>query len=223
MKVDYSSTDDLEDFSVYGGSIGYTRQLTLQDSVGATVSYGRFENDDDKSEKSDAFAANVHWDRDFSERLSTGLSVGARYVDSQGNNNDSQIGGEFSGKVDWAVDERTGLNASISRGLEPSGGGNLTLRDRINLNMTYQAWQTVGFRLNSFYRRNSDSTSTGFSDETNQLASINPQIVWQLTRQWDLFAGYRFRWEEDDSNDNAYSNMVQLGLTYQTPMWHFND
>jgi hypothetical protein len=222
-KVHYIDANNLEDFSLYGGSIGYERQLTLQDTVGADVSYGRFENDDDNDEKSDAFGAGVNWGRDFSERLSTGLSLGVRYVDSQGNNNDDQIGGTFSGRLNWEVDERTSLNASVSRGLEPSGAGNLTLRDRINLNLDFQAWQTVGFRLNSFYRRNSDSTSTGFSDETNQLASINPRVIWQLTRQWDLFAGYRFRWEEDGNSDNATSNTVQLGLTYQTPVWHIND
>jgi len=222
-KVDYRSTDDLDDFTVYGGSVSYDRQVTLRDTVGGQVSYGHFKNDDNKSEKTDAFGASANWSREFSERLSTSLSLGLRYADSQGDDNGDQVGGTFSGSVNWLADERTTLNASISRGLEPSGGGNLVLRDRIGLNLDHKAWETVGFRLGSFYRRNSESTSTGFNNESGQFASINPSVYWDLTRQWELSAGYRFRWDQDDSNDNAYSNTVMLSLTYQTPAWHFND
>jgi len=230
-KVDYqnSGDDDLDDFTVIGGSVGYGHDLTLTDEVGATLNYRHFNNDDDSREESDIVGLEGVWRHHPSERLTTEFAPGIRYIweDNRraggGTKSDQQLGGTVRTSVDWEVDERTGLNFLLSRGLEPSGDGNIRLRDRIGLNVRHLFTQRLSLRLHSQYVRTAEGTALGFSDAERDFIRIRPSLAYNLTRDWTVSGGYQLRWEDDrDDPDTATSNLLFLQLSYDTPVWNFD-
>ena len=231
-KVDYRSTEDLDDFTIYGGSVDYERDLTLQDEVGLTFNYRHYDNDDDSREQTDSIGLEAIWRHQPSERLSTLVAPGIRYVWSDNRrvvggvattDEDQQLGGTIRTAVDWQATERTDLRFLLSRGLSGSGSGNAVLRDLVSLRLRHQAWELVGFSFQGDYIRNADSTSLGFSDAERDYVRLRPAVNWTLTRDLTLSGGYQFRWQDEhDGDGDATSNMVFLELTYNTPIWHFD-
>lgn len=234
QKVAYQNTgdDDLDDFTVFGGSVDYEYDLTLTDMVGATFNYRHFNNDDDGREESDAVGLEGIWRHSPSERLTTEVAPGIRYVwrDERTTNggvsstdSDEQFGGTIRASVAWEADERTNLNFTLFRGLDGSGGGNVVLRDRLGLNVRHRFTERLAFNFISQYVRSADSTSLGFSDPERDFVRLRPSVGYQLTRDLTISGGYQLRWEDDrDEDDTATSNAVFLELTYNTPVWNFD-
>jgi hypothetical protein len=230
-KVDYTNSgdDDLDDFSIFGGSVDYEHDLTLRDEVGATVSYRHFTNDDDSREKSDIIGLEGVWRHRPSERLTTEIAPGLRYIweDNRraggGTDSDQQLGGTIRTSVNWQADERTRLRFLASRGLDGSGSGNVVLRDRIGLNVRHEFAERLSFSMKNQYVRNADGTSLGFSDAERDFVRIRPSIDYAITQDWSLSGGYQFRWEDDrDESGTATSNLIFLELSYDTPVWNFD-
>jgi len=106
-------------------------------------------------------------------------------------------------------------NISYSRSTNPQGRGQLEVRDTVNANFNHRFTQKLNLSLNSSFNK---ITISGREDDNNGRTyfDIRPTIRWSFDKQLNLTAGYRYRaqsYERDD--EEAVSNSVTLNFNYR--------
>lgn len=221
--ADYYDTAALEDYRYYGANIGYSYQLSQIDSLGTRFEYRHFENEDSPGNESDTYSGSLVWSRDITDRLVSEFAVGPRYTEqttTEGllTEEDETWGVALSGDLDWQATELARLRFGLSRSVEPSGIGTTSERDTARFNGTYRVTQLIRLGLQSYYQRDNRVGELGQLDR--DYFTVSPSLNWEISRNWELSTGYRYRWQQYEGSDSATSNMVFISLSLKTTGWN---
>lgn len=171
--------------------------------------YQRFDNDNDDFFNNYSLGFGV--DYAFSERVKGSLIAGPTYTD-----NDE--GDDIGAVVDATLEQqfkKSRLNTFFRYDIQPSTRGIPLQRAQLDVRWFRDLTPRWAFELFGRAFRNDRLDDLTTSDD-RYYAQVEPVIVWRATRLLFLEARYRFRWERrDDTDEDAFSNGVELALTYQ--------
>jgi len=111
--------------------------------------------------------------------------------------------------------EAGSANLSYSRSTNPQGQGELQVRDSVAASFNHNFTQKLKLSLNGSLNK---TTISGEEDDNNGRTyfDIRPSIRWAFDKQVSLTAGYRYRAQSYESNDDeASSNSVSLNFNYR--------
>jgi len=111
--------------------------------------------------------------------------------------------------------EAGNASLSYSRSTNPQGQGQLQVNDRVGVNYSHDFTQKLKLSLSGSLNK---ITISGREDDNNGRTYFNvtPSVRWNLDKQLSLTAGYRYRaqsYERDD--EEAISNSVTLNFNYR--------
>jgi len=112
--------------------------------------------------------------------------------------------------------EAGSANLSYSRSTNPQGQGQLQVVDRVAASFNHKFTQKLNLSLNGSLN---ETTASGEEDDNNNgrvYFDVSPSIRWAFDKQVSLTAGYRYRaqvYERDD--EEASSNSVSLNFNYR--------
>lgn len=198
---------DSDSHSVYGQ---LTRDLSPRDRVNLRVQMSRFEPDE--SIDSDAYEATVGWTRDVSPRITVGVELGARQVDSELSDSYGTVFA-LQGVFDT---ERGEFSGFLQRSVLPSAFGDLVEADRLDLSYrrAISERMSFGFSVRGFDTRR----DSGDSDRDRSYLSAGPRLNWALSPAWDVGVAYTYRWtQRENESGSAAGNSVSLSLIYRPP------
>ena len=227
----FFDTSALNDFTAYSVSGGWNHQLSQRDDITLRGLFSHIQNEDVSGNDSDIFGAQIEWHRKFSERLETRIAVGPRYtntdmVRSTGpttlTDRQSSLGVLVNGSINYDLDQRTALNASVSRAVEPSSVGAAVERDRVSLSVRHDLQPLIRLSFLASYIQSRDPNNENAIRDRDYF-SLRPSIRWEFRRDWFLSGSYRFRTQEFDGESRAYSNAVFVTLSHDLQPWHFGD
>ncbi len=222
-------SDALNDYRNLAANVGWARQVTEADVVSVNFIADRFESMAAVDLQSTAFTALAGWEHTFSERLTTSVAAGPQYfmtdvlVPGGGlqTEEDSTVGYRINASVDYRLSELTTVGASVDHQIEPTSSGSPLQRNRFEVNARHQFQPRLSSSLRIFFQQDSNPTDDVTVDRDRNYISVEPRLTWALAQNWDLTGSYRFRTQETDSADRAYSNAVFVTVTYRPESWTF--
>lgn len=222
-----SGSDSRTNYSFYSTSTSWLHQLTEIDTLSAGLSYGRYEPEGAQTNSANSISSQVGWAHVFSEVLRFQVSAGPRWRleegTSSGSGNNVVPGYNASASLAYQPSELSSVQVSFSRQDEPTNTGELRVRDRVGLMLSYQLSEFTTFTINGTYVEN-ESGGGSNSNAFKRYVSIGPSVIWQLQEDLDLALSYRYQEETfDNPSDQAMSNAVSLSLTYRAPAWSWSD
>jgi len=186
---------------------------------------GIFESSTDTTE----YSINIGTQYQISPTWSTSATVGERFTTTELTFQQPNFNTLTFDKVTTSNDVRGFIfsfnldkqfeagNASISysRSTNPQGQGQLQVRDSVGANFDHSFTQKLKLSLKGSLNK---ITISGREDDNNDRTyfDINPSIRWRFDKQLSLTAGYRYRgqsYERDD--EEAISNSVRLNFNYR--------
>ncbi len=217
-------SDEFDDFFNVSAGPFVSVQLTQKDSVQIAGNYSRFQRTSGLDRESDAFSGDVTYTHVFTEQIETSVRGGANHVrtDLQELNGSTVVsrtennsGFEAGFSVTY-TEERGRLTGSFDRALVPSGEGRLLERNSVRLNASYRATPLVTVDLTTAFI---DQTSADDDGTDRTFFSVEPGLVWQFLPDWSFRVAYKFRAQERESEDRAYSNGARASVTWRMPGW----
>jgi hypothetical protein len=171
--------------------------------------YQRYDNDND--EYFNNYTIGLGIDYAFSENIRGSLTAGPTYTESEDTD-------DFGAVVDASLEqqfEKSRLSTFFRYDVQPTTRGIPLQRAQFDVRWFRDLTPRWAFELFGRAFRN-DRLDDVTSSDDRYYAQVEPAIVWRATRLLFLEARYRFRWERrDDTDDDAFSNGVELALTYQ--------
>lgn len=129
---------------------------------------------------------------------------------------DEDIGGLINASLERRG-ERTTYAFSLSRGIEPSGSGFATQRDRLSLTISHRYTPHVLFTLTTSAIRN-EALQENINGINRQYYNIQPRLTWNFTQEWALAANYSFaRQRYEQVSQAATENAIAISLSYIWP------
>lgn len=223
-------TDQLDDYRQFFISGTWGRQLTPLDLGYVSILANRFESESIVDLESHLVGLLFGWDRNFSERLDTSLSLGPRYYWTEspvltptgiGVQNESSLGFLASGDLEYDLLETTQVSVGLSHGIEPTSSGTPLNRTTFEADISHRflpLW-TVG--LGAYFRWDTSPTDDNGIDRDQNFFSIEPRFTWRVAADLELSTRYRFRTLQSRDDSRAYGNAVFFTLTYRTSKWDF--
>ena len=106
--------------------------------------------------------------------------------------------------------------AQYRRTISGGGGGNLSIRDSINLNFSRRLSERISAGLGvRAYQTNALSDAIATFDERDYI-QLRSQFTWHLTQTWSLEANYRYTFMNRRAlSESANSNNVTIWLNYR--------
>lgn len=222
------NTSLLTDYNSYAVSGLWAHQLNRVDLIQTNVFGNYFETQTANETESRLVGGTVQWQHSMSERLSTSIGGGPRYVETESprlvngaiqRTTESSIGYLVNGGITYEIDQRTRFDGTVSRTIEPSGGGEPLERTSAEINLRWQFDQEFWFGLNSLFQFSEEPTDGTSLDRT--YFGIAPSVSWNITRDWALTTTYRFRTQKQENESAAYGNSFFVSLSYQFDQWTF--
>ncbi len=170
------------------------------------------------------YTINLGAEYQFLPTWSASLSVGQRFTNTETNQfvntpfafttKDDVKGFVFAFTLDKQF-ETGQVSISYNRSTSAQGDGRLLIRDVVNGRYIYKFTEKLSFNL--FGELNENSTSGSVDDGRGRTYyTIYPTLIWRLNRQSSLKAGYRYRNQVfERNNEKATSNAVMINLNYQ--------
>ena len=126
-----------------------------------------------------------------------------------------QVDDGFAGSIQLNHKTSGGsLRVAFRRDVYPSAFGSMLESDTFLLNYRHAYSSRTALSITA--RGISSESSSETSRQNRDYVQITPEIFWALSETWRLSGGYRFTWNERDSErDAASSNSVFLTLAYQ--------
>jgi hypothetical protein len=224
------SNSGLTDYSFYDASAGWFHRLTEIDALSTSLSYSRYEPQGAFTSSGSAhiFDAQLGWKHDFSEVLHLQVSGGPSLTltEENGPGSGTSTNFVFNGSLGltYRLGEQTDLQANLGRKSEPTSNGQVQVRDRIGLTLTYRWNELTTLRFLGSYVGSEGSSGSSSTDNLGQYFSIEPSVTWQLRNDLELGLSYRLQEETfRNPSGDAMSNAVFLTLTYRAPRWSWSD
>ncbi len=106
--------------------------------------------------------------------------------------------------------------AQYRRTISGGGGGNLSIRDSINLNFSRRLSERISAGLGvRAYQTNALNDAIATFDERDYI-QLRSQFTWHLTQTWSLEANYRYTFINRTAlSESANSNNVTIWLNYR--------
>src|SRR5262245_33648365 len=176
----------LVDYQLLGGSGGFLYQLTEQDQIKLSGSYGNFHTTNAPSPFRASFpGVNLSLTHAFTETLTGTAYGGPSFVSSTtqtvGDNVKAQstvwlFGGDLTKKF-----ESTTVQVSVSRNMVPSGFGLLIQRDRAGLTVSHDLSETLtaSFDGSGYLVSGITQGTTGGTFPDSRYFYLTPKIAWK--------------------------------------------
>ena len=226
--VSYESAA-LNDYRSFSANAGWARQVSPADVVSLNLAATRFISESTVALESTAFTALTSWQHEFSDRLSVSVGAGPQYYTTDlllpggggMTTEDSAFGYSVDASVNYQLDELTAVGASFGRRIDPSSSGSPLQRNRFEVNASHQFLPRLSGRARAFFQLDSDPTDTSAPGRDRDYFAIEPRLVWAMTEDWDLSGVYRFRTQDTQSGDRAFSNAIFVTVSYSPESWTF--
>jgi hypothetical protein len=222
--VDYSTTEKT-DYQVYGTNVTYLHDLSELASVTGSLTYSRFEADNEQDLKTDVYGGLIGYEYHPTERFTVSGATGLTYnITHQNDQSDADgVGYRFQFNLNYDIDERTNATVTLSRDIEPSGDGREDTRNRGTVGLKYRLGELTTLTLDAGYTDSDKFGSTGQStDGLKRLVSVSPGVSWKVTDDLSLRASYQFRYKHVESSGSAVDNAVFITLRYALPDLHWS-
>lgn len=184
-------------------------RLSPRTDLSLVARYQRFDNDRDDFFNN--YSAGLGVSHAFSEKLRGTLTAGPTYTE-----NDQ--GDDLSAAVDASLEqqfEKSQLRTFFRYDVQPSTRGIPLQRAQFDVRWLRDLTSRWAFELAGRVFRNERLDNVTDSND-RYYAQVEPALVWRVTRLLFLEARYRFRWQRrEDTNDDAFSNAVELAITYR--------
>jgi hypothetical protein len=215
----------LVDYQLFGGSGGLLYQMTEQDQIQLSGSYGNFHTTNAPLPFRASFpGVNLSLTHAFTETLTGTAYGGPRFVSSTTQTVSDNIKAQstvwlFGGNLTKKF-ESTSIQVNVARDIVPSGLGLLFQTDRAGVTVSHDLSETLtasfdgsGYVVSGI----TDRASNGTLPESRYF-SATPKIAWKFLEWWKLELSYTYRRREVDSfSDPAMSNGTMFMLTYYPP------
>ncbi|MEJ5359061.1 MAG: hypothetical protein WHT06_10330 [Desulfobacterales bacterium] len=217
--------NDAEDWEHHGVGVGYTRELGARRGMSqGLVDFGFGRYDYETSDSRYLFAT-VGARHRLSELVTVSGNAGPLYLDSEykvreatgsREKDDAKLG--FLGRLALEyASERTDLNLSAYRDMNPSGGGSGVLRrTALIFDGGYRIREKLraGLYAAGFLNKSENQEFTG--GRTDRLTSfITPNLRWELVPDLLLEIGYSFVYGEDRAaEEESHRHYIYAELTY---------
>ncbi|MGC1951744.1 MAG: hypothetical protein WA970_04055 [Gammaproteobacteria bacterium] len=216
-RFDYLAYEDEQEAELFGvfnsmrnaivPSLAY--RLSPTTSLRFIGRYQRYDNDND--DYFNNYSIGLGIDHAFSESAKVSLTAGPTYTESE-------QGDDLGAVVDASLEqqfEKSRLATFLRYDIEPTTRGIPLQRTQFDVRWFRDLTPRWAFEFLGRAFRN-DRLDDVTSGDDRYYAQVEPVIVWRATRLLFLEARYRFRWERrDDTDDDAFSNGVELALTYR--------
>lgn len=215
----YSGDENsLTDYQYYTGGIDWTHDLTEIDELSVGVNYGHFDPEGSEDQQADIVDLQLGWAHEFTQRLRTRIAAGPSYIAYEDSKDD--IGYNVDARLTYDLDTRTVVSLNYTLRTEPSSRGEVTEnRSRLGFTASHDISEDVTLRLAS----NFVGKETGSSSDTSSF-SVQPSVIWHVSREVDLSLSYQYRYKDTDSpDDNASSNAGMLTLVYRPDRMTWSD
>lgn len=218
--VSYRSVD-LIDYEYYSADLSWSHLLTRRFTLTASSFATYYKSADILNTKTQVYGgqAGISWQP--SEHWSGSIAGGGRYVTSKTSapsffffnpSQGSSAGFLFNANVSYAA-PHWHADLVAQRSIDPSGYGSTVQRDLAQGNIRHQVREHTWIYLSGYFQR--DRRGGGLGGRDRRYYAIEPGVRWELSRNLDLKAAYRYRAQELDSPSRREdSNNVSLTLTY---------
>lgn len=211
------STNQFSDNESQSYLAAWQHEVSERLTAGVSVSHVDYEsfNDFEQSESSGQSASLVA-KYDITETLQVTASAGRRKQTTDtftGQQEDSQT--SYGAVYDVSVSQlyqRSELTVAAARGLTPSSLGGVDEQDSVNINWTYALSERLQFIFLAAYIK-STPTNT-LNGQSREYREFGPTLSYALTEATSVSLGYQYR-QQEQSNSDAKSNAVMLGITHQ--------
>ncbi len=119
----------------------------------------------------------------------------------------------FNGSLEKKF-EKSRMNLTLSRSLDPSGSGGQVEQDSLDFRLNRPL--TSRFQLNlDAYALKSRAVEGNISSNDRRYYYVGPGAYWQLSQEWNMSAGYRYtNLRREYESKDATANSVYLTLAY---------
>jgi len=224
----FYESNALADYRSLFASAGWSRQVTQADVMSLSVVGDHYESDSTIDLHSNSVTALVGWQHALSERLNVSVAAGPQYFTTDvptfaggtlHTEERDSFGYRVNASIGYQLSPQTSVGASFAHQIDPSGSGSPLLRNRFEMNARHQFLPRLSASLRAFFQQDSSPTNESGSDRGRNYFSVEPRVIYQLTPTWDLSGSYRFRTQDTDSADRAYSNAFFVTVTYKPMQW----
>jgi hypothetical protein len=220
---DWSSNDpDDEDMTLNSGDMLFTYDLSRTfDSTIGRLNFG-YANADYETSETDYYFATLGFVHQFSEIYSMQLDGGARYTDSEFENNqdDQKWGGRgYLGLIYTGEFTRADLSASYDVDAA-SGRRGAVERTRFVLNARHRFLEKLWLGISAGYYLNKSSQEEFASEEIDEKTMrVRPRFSWEIHRYVTLDGAYEYVYVDDNAdNTNTDRNTVYLQVKFSYPV-----
>lgn len=202
------SDGELQDFSEIGASVGWRNRYSERTSLVLRGVVSQYET----NFSTDAYGADVQWDRQFTETSRMYLRLGGRQTKPERGEDDTNLVAGIGGRWD---SQRNALFLDLTRSIEPISAGTVVERYQARMRLMHDVSQrfalTVGLRAT--HDEDIEESSTY---PTRKFASGEVGFEWRLARAFSLTGSYNRVWQDyADEPDSRNSNGFLISLVYE--------
>lgn len=198
----------------------YDLSRTFESTIGR-LNFG-YANADYETTTIDYYFGTLGFVHQFSEIYSMQLDAGARYTDSDFENNSSDQRWGGKGRLSLIYSgEFTRFDLSASHDVDAaSGRRGAVQRTAFVLDARHQVLEKLWPGVSAGYYLNKSSRDEFASDRIDeQTVRVRPRFLWQLHRYVSLEGAYEFVYVKDDADDtDTDRNKVYLQVTFAYPV-----
>lgn len=119
----------------------------------------------------------------------------------------------FNGSLEKKF-EKSRVNMTVNRSLDPSGSGGQVERDSFEFRLNRPLTSRFQFYLNA-YTFKSRTVEGNISNDDIRYYHIEPGTLWQLSREWNLNVAYRYiNLKREYESKAATANFIYLTVAY---------
>ena len=203
--------------TIITSAFGAAHQWTERTSVSLRSNVSRFQNNADRQTTSDVIGSQAGFESALSENLDVALTGGIAYVTTSVDTNSSisrpdsnTTGYVVNGAVNYRQ-ERYLLSATLVRNIRPTGNGDLSIFDQVDMTYRYQLSGLSGVDV-SLLGGNTEALE-GSIDNDRRFAQIGLGISYKLAPSWSVSSKYTYRYQ-DNGRGAAQSNALEIRLTF---------
>ena len=203
--------------TIITSAFGAAHQWTERTSVSLRSNVSRFQNNADRQTTSDVIGSQAGFESALSENLDVTFTGGITYVTTSVDTNSSisrpdsnTTGYVVNGAVNYRQ-ERYLLSATLVRNIRPTGNGDLSIFDKVDMTYRYQLSGLSGVDV-SLLGGNTEALE-GSIDNDRRFAQIGLGISYKLAPSWSVSSKYTYRYQ-DNGRGAAQSNALEIRLIF---------
>lgn len=218
-------TSVLNDYRTYNVGPFFTVQLTEKDSVRFGANYTNYERLSGLDNSSDLYVGNAAWTHVFHPQWEMTIRGGASYTDqeqevstgggSTTTQSDTRVGADAGISLTY-TEERATITGGFNHAMVPSGVGSLVRRSSVDLSMGYRVTPLISLNVKTSFIQ--QSAISGDADDRNFVAA-EPGVTWNFLPDWTARVAYKFRTQELEGENRAYSNGALASISWKLPGW----